>query len=352
MEAPIEHHAITSPFRPAGEAEELRVQLEAVRAERDRLQAALRESKARYRSLLAAEQQERANAEAAEANLRSVLAASPQPIVVLDLAGCVKSWNTAAERTLGWTAEEILDRGLPIIPPEQQEAANAVFYRLLAGETILGMEVRRQRKDGAWIDLSISAAPRRDAQGRITSIVEVYADITERKRAEKSLQHLALHDSLTDLPNRNLLKDRLQAAIISPGLEVASFALLLLDLDRFKEVNDTLGHHTGDDLLREVATRLRSVVRDTDTVARLGGDEFAVILLDAGPAVAGLVARKIARALERPFALDGGKVTVSPSIGAAFYPQHGDDPRTLLHKADIAMYTAKRAGTRYVAFES
>jgi PAS domain S-box-containing protein len=290
----MEHHVSTS-FHSLQQADcvapqesrGLKRKLEAALQERERLATALRESEARYRLLLVTEQQQRSQAEAAEAILR----ASPLPIIVLDLEGYVKSWNTAAERTLGWTAEEILDRPLPTIPEASRDAANVVFLQLLAGETIVGMEVRRQKKDGSWIDLSISAAPLRDAEGRVMSIVEVYADVTERKRAEKTLEYLALHDSLTDLPNRNLLKRRVEEAILASDSSGTPFSILVLDLDRFKEVNDTLGHHAGDLLLKAVSVRLRQVVRATDTVARLGGDEFAVLLPGAGCEGAALVAR-------------------------------------------------------------
>jgi diguanylate cyclase (GGDEF)-like protein/PAS domain S-box-containing protein len=314
--------------------------------EREQLANALQESEARYRRLLLTEQQQRSQAEAAEATLRGILAASPQPILVLDLEGYVKSWNAAAEQTLGWTAEEIINRPLPTIPETARDAANAVFVQLVAGETIVGMEVRRQKKDGSWIDLSISAAPLRNADGRITSIVEVYADVTERKRAEKMLEYLALHDSLTDLPNRTLLKQRVEEAILASEEGSSPFAVLLLDLDQFKEVNDTLGHHAGDLVLKQVAGQLRQSVRDTDTVARLGGDEFAVLL--PGAAVAG----EILRDLKRPLLVEGKQINIETSIGGAVYPEDGHDSRALLHQADISMYAAKRAGSGYVAHVS
>jgi PAS domain S-box-containing protein len=149
-------HVEVGGRRPPGALES---PLDLVRRERDSLARALRESEARYRRLLVTEQQERAQAEAAEANLRAILAASPQPIIVLDLEGYVKSWNAAAERTLGWSAEEIIDRPLPTIPEAEQTAADSVFLELVAGATIVGMEVRRQRQDRSWIDLIISASP-------------------------------------------------------------------------------------------------------------------------------------------------------------------------------------------------
>ena len=164
-----------------------------------------------------------------------------------------------------------------------------------------------------------------------------------RLRKEEVLsQHRAMHDELTGLPNRLVLHDRLEQALLTSNREGASTALVVLDLDRFKEINDSLGHDYGDLLLQQIAPRLRSELRESDTVARLGGDEFAVIL----PKVAGLdgalvVAEKLARALEEPFVVNGMSLAVEASVGVAVSPDHGDDVRTLLQRADIAMYLAK-----------
>jgi diguanylate cyclase (GGDEF)-like protein len=166
-------------------------------------------------------------------------------------------------------------------------------------------------------------------------------DITERKRAEVALAHQALHDALTGLPNRVLLGDRLQQAILSADREKRALALLVMDLDRFKEVNDTLGHHAGDRLLQEIARRLRGALRASDTVARLGGDEFAVVL--PGSSDATDTAVKLVQALEAPFELEGHTLALGASVGIALYPQHGETVESLLRSADVAMYTAKRA---------
>jgi diguanylate cyclase len=177
-------------------------------------------------------------------------------------------------------------------------------------------------------------------------------EITQRKRAEEALAHQALHDALTDLPNRILLHDRLGQAILSAERTNGSLALLMMDLDRFKEVNDTFGHHWGDELLKQVSERLQAALRATDTVARLGGDEFAVVLpsaRDAGEAVA--AARKLLRILEVPFEVEGQALDVRASIGIALCPQHGDDAETLLRRADVAMYVAKRAGGGYAVYQ-
>jgi diguanylate cyclase (GGDEF)-like protein len=166
-------------------------------------------------------------------------------------------------------------------------------------------------------------------------------DVTERKRAEVALAHQALHDALTGLPNRVLLGDRLQQAILTTEREKHGLALLVMDLDRFKEVNDTLGHHAGDRLLQEVARRLRGALRASDTVARLGGDEFAVVL--PGSSDASDAAVKLIQALEAPFELEGHTLALGASVGIAMHPQHGETVESLLRSADVAMYTAKRA---------
>ncbi len=167
----------------------------------------------------------------------------------------------------------------------------------------------------------------------------------ELQQARDEAHHQALHDGLTGLPNRTLLVDRLQQAILLAERDATGLGLLVMDLDRFKDVNDTLGHHTGDELLQQVATRLRQVVRASDTVARMGGDEFAIVLPAAGDAtVATHLASVIVDALERPFTVGGHQVSIGASVGLAVYPDHGNDAKTLLRHADVAMYVAKRAG--------
>lgn len=174
----------------------------------------------------------------------------------------------------------------------------------------------------------------------------------EHRQSEEMVNHLAYHDTLTALPNRTLLHDRLQSAIIAAQFESHPVALLLMDLNRFKEINDTLGHHRGDFLLQQVGQRLRDVVWKPDLVARLGGDEFAVLLPKLAKAEdVHVVAHKILQALEKPFLVEGLPVVVEASIGIAFYPDHGANAETLLQRADVAMYTAKETGTSYLLYE-
>lgn len=173
----------------------------------------------------------------------------------------------------------------------------------------------------------------------------------ERSAKEQSLRHQATHDALTGLPNRILLQDRMQRAIFVARETGKPLALFLIDLDRFKEVNDTLGHRYGDLLLQQVSQRLQSVLRDSDTVARLGGDEFAVLLPATPLGGAAVVARKILERLREPVTVDGKALSIDGSIGIALYPDHGEEVASLMHAADITMYEAKRARRGYAIYD-
>jgi diguanylate cyclase (GGDEF)-like protein len=183
--------------------------------------------------------------------------------------------------------------------------------------------------------------------------VSIYTDVTQRKRAEDHIRHMAHHDPLTALPNRLALEARLEQSIAEAARNGRSVAVLFIDLDRFKTINDTLGHHVGDRLLIEVARRLRQTVRSSDTVARIGGDEFVVVLpaLEA-PGVAAMVAGSILEALAPPYQLEGRVLRSTPSIGVSIYPQDSGDVGTLMKYADTAMYHAKALGRNGVQFFS
>ncbi len=181
----------------------------------------------------------------------------------------------------------------------------------------------------------------------------ILAALISRRLEEKNeaLRHQALHDGLTGLPNRTLLLDRLAQVLLAARRRPVSFALLLMDLDRFKEINDTLGHHFGDLLLREVGRRIQASIRENDSLARLGGDEFAVLLPDTGREGALLCATRITRHLQRRFSVEGLHIETRASIGIALYPEHGDDGVTLLQRADVAMYQAKRSGNDFALYD-
>jgi diguanylate cyclase (GGDEF)-like protein len=185
-------------------------------------------------------------------------------------------------------------------------------------------------------------SPLRDRAGKVINVLTTSLNITERKQAEEHLHHLAHHDPLTGLPNRTYFHDSVRKQIARTRRGDKQFALLLLDLDRFKGVNDVLGHHQGDQLLKAVAQRLSNVVRETDTVARLGGDEFAILQTEIGRTEdAVTLAEKIIKALEQPFELEGQEINTTASVGITVHPTDGVDVDVLLKNADLAMYQAK-----------
>ena len=193
----------------------------------------------------------------------------------------------------------------------------------------------------------------RSAGGKVENYLAIFSDITLRKREERELYDLATHDALTGLPNRSFFNEQFRQAMVRAKRSGRLAGLLYLDLDGFKPVNDLLGHGSGDKLLRTVAQRLRRLVREEDTIARLGGDEFAVILEHlTRPRDAAPTAKKILRALSRPFPLDGHRASVTASVGVVLYPLDGDSVETLLRRADRAMYRAKRSGGNKLAFWS
>ena len=205
---------------------------------------------------------------------------------------------------------------------------------------------RYRRKDGNWIWVEVNFNLTYDADGeRATGYVAAARDISARKEAEFQIAHMARHDALTDLANRTLFRERLVQELAMSQRRGASFAVLCLDLDRFKVVNDTLGHQAGDILLRTVAERLRALVRSEDTVARIGGDEFMII--QTGPVVGSSIrtlAQRLIEVVSQPIDLDGSSVTVGVSVGVAMAPQDGTEPDLLCRNADLALFRAKDAG--------
>jgi len=212
-------------------------------------------------------------------------------------------------------------------------------------------EVWNQRKDGRihpeWLSISVA----RDPAGGITHYIGRFTGISERKASEEQITHLAHHDALTGLLNRYSLQGRLEQALATVRREQCALAVMFIDLDHFKGINDILGHAVGDALLVEVAQRLRNSVRDSDVVARLGGDEFVLVLTEVDNATtAARVADKILRTLDRPYRIEKEELHITPSIGLAFYPDDGDDCETLMKHADTAMYHAKSQGRNNIQF--
>ena len=280
---------------------------------------------------------------------QEVIRSMTEALTVTDLEFRFISVNPAFTRMTGWREHEVVGRVASILncaqhPPEHYLAMRESLER----NGHWRGELWQRRKDNeeflCWLELTEV----RDASGARTHFVGVLNDITDRKRAEQELRYLANYDTLTGLPNRTLLSERLGHAIIRARRGNRKVAVLFLDLDRFKHVNDSMGHAAGDRMLKAAGSRLRHVVREGDTVARLGGDEFTVVLEDvAGNYEAEHIAQKVIAAFDQPLELDNGQeVVISPSIGISFYPDHGQVPTDLLKFADTAMYQAKERGRR------
>jgi diguanylate cyclase (GGDEF)-like protein len=211
-------------------------------------------------------------------------------------------------------------------------------------------EVAGRRKDGSIfpLELALSEIGMAPRPPRFTAVVR---DITERKSWENHIYTLAYTDSLTGLPNRLLLRDRLEHAIATAQRNRTLVGVLFFDLDHFKAINDSYGHHMGDALLREIAARTTGCVREIDTVCRLGGDEFVLVLPELRDAAdAGAVARKLLAALSQPYRIDGHELCITPTLGISIYPKDGGDADTLLRNADTAMYHAKESGKNRFRF--
>ncbi len=230
------------------------------------------------------------------------------------------------------------------------EKHQAIFDALLDHvfeERTFEAEATACRKNGSEFELDLQLIPVLE-NGHLTHWVAFLRDVTEAKQQIVLLRHQAMHDSLTDLPNRSLLYDRLDKSIDTARTQSSLVALLLMDLDRFKEVNDTFGHHFGDVLLKQVALRVKNQLRLVDMVARLGGDEFAILVNDpVDSQFVAATARRILNSLQQPFVVEGQVLEVGASIGIAMYPTHGTDGRTLMRLADVAMYAAKQAQAGY-----
>lgn len=266
-----------------------------------------------------------------------------ESVITMDQAGFITSWNRGAEQLFGYSAMEAIGRNVLFLY-ENEDEEDTWFSDAFLLQGGREMEVRRRKKNGEafWVSLSLSIM--RDQNGQPTGLIGYFNDITERKNAEKLIHQLAYYDSLTGLPNRTLLTRTVDEALAARPDNVYG-CLMFIDLNRFKPINDTLGHVAGDMLLVEVAIRLRRSLRDDDVVARLGADEFAIALFDIDKDYhAGFIAQKLLALFNEPFFVDGHELRVGASIGISMYPQDAADTQTLLRLADIAMYRAKQGG--------
>lgn len=260
-------------------------------------------------------------------------------IVIFDERGAVRSYNKAAEGIFQYGSADVVGKDVSMLLPEFHGRKGGLdgCQKWIVGA---GQETDGRRRDGSTFPMELSVCEISNDERIYTAIMR---DISKRKSVEEIMRHLAHHDQLTDLPNRILFADRLHLALSKAKRDNEKIALMFLDLDKFKSINDALGHGVGDLLLKEVATRLQASLRESDTAARLGGDEFVVLLPEVESEKDALqVAQKIVHAIEKPFKIDRHILDVTCSIGIALYPDHGADEDDLIRKADAAMYEAKR----------
>ena len=299
------------------------------------------------------EQQMFVERERAEITLNSI----GDAVMTTDTQGNVTYLNAEAEALTGWKRAEAFARPLAEVfdvtdgltgqraqDPSQLAIAHNRKVRLKGSYILVG-------RDGKETAIEHSAAPIHDRTGKILGAVIVFRDVIVSRERRLQMLHLAEHDALTDLPNRLLLNDRLARAIALARRYGRRLAVLFLDCDRFKHINDTLGHATGDQVLRSVARRLTTCVRESDTVSRHGGDEFLVLLSEVDqPEDAGLIAEKIVSSIGEPHQVAGHELALTASVGIALYPEDGQDAQSLIMRADTAMYHAKNTGRNRVGF--
>ena len=267
------------------------------------------------------------------------------PVVVCPIVAC----NESAARMNGYEREELLGKPISLLTrdPDTHEELQTYVDRLRA-ESIISEDDIHYRKNGTEFPLEFSTVLVNIGDREF--ILGVDRDITQRKLLEDALARQAMYDNLTDLPNRTFLRSELAKAIDDAESSECSFALLFMDLDKFKEINDSFGHLVGDQALKEVAGRIKALVGPRDTVARLGGDEFAMVLPGARKTEAIGVMRTIVDALKTPIWMEKVRAITGVSVGCSLYPEDGTDVMTLMRRADRAMYAAKRGRLGYVVY--
>lgn len=291
--------------------------------------------------------------EAADEQLRlsaEVFKSSTEAIFIATADLHIYSVNRAFTQITGYSADEVIGQSPLLLCAEQAgDAYKPGWTHLTTNAPWIG-EVSHRRKNGELYPACLTISCIHDETGNATHYIGVFSDATERKVSER-LRFLSEHDFLTGLPNRRLFQDHLEQAIARLQRHGGRLALLFLDLDHFKSVNDTLGHHIGDLLLKEVAERLHACVRATDTLCRQGGDEFLLLIDEIEDAQdASSVAEKLIKNIGTPYGIEGHHIEVTPSIGIALYPDHGEDVSILIHRADVAMYQSKHHGRNHFCF--
>lgn len=325
--------------------------------------AAMRDNLSDFQERILQEVAERRQAEATlrerETMYRSLVAAMAEGVVFCDASGAVTTVNPAAEKTLAVAANEKGERSewlsLPFIrtdgsPFPRESHPSAVTLRTGQPQDDVVMGFKNGDQNVTWI--SVNSQPlTEDGETKPYAVVSTFRDITARKKAEERVEFLAHHDALTGLPNRRLGEDRMEMAVRLAKRQGCNAALVFLNLDGFKHINDSLGHAVGDALLCAVSNRLKPCIRPTDSIARQGGDEFLLILTEiADPKAITAIAVGVLEQLSRPFVIDGHDLSITASLGIAVYPDDGGDWDTLYKKADVAMYSSKEAGRNTYRF--
>ena len=291
----------------------------------------------------------------------AIVESAAYSIISTDVNGTILTFNQASERMLWYRADEMIGKATPEIIHDAEEIRVraeilshelgqpvAPGFEVFVAKAKMGLQDEREwtfvRKDGSRFPVLLSVTALRDENNNINGYLGIAYDISERKRAEEYIRHIALHDVLTGLPNRALLDDRALVAIEQQRRSNYTIALAMIDIDRFKHVNDTMGHHIGDRLLKEFVNRVKSCLRPTDTLARMGGDEFVLLLPETDEAGAIIVVERILQALNPPINVEVQEVHISSSIGISICPRDGQNIHELLRCADVAMYWVKEHG--------
>jgi diguanylate cyclase (GGDEF)-like protein/PAS domain S-box-containing protein len=279
--------------------------------------------------------------------LSAIVASCDDAIVGISLDGKILSWNRGAEALYGFTADEVVGTNIAcVIPVDRAHELAVILTRVATGKPVDHYETNHCHSDGSVIDVSVATSPVLDARRETVAASMIVRDIGRQTQARLRLAHQALHDALTGLPNRALLRDRIESALARAERSGTSVAVLFLDLDGFKPLNDRLGHAGGDQILRIVAERLQRAVRPDDTVARFGGDEFVIVCHDiVVEEQARTIAERVAAAVAKPLLLDDERVVIRASIGVVL-GRPGANPDALVNDADAAMYQVKRRTLR------
>lgn len=282
--------------------------------------------------------------------LNTIIGSASDGILTINQQGVIETFNDAAEAMFGYENSEVIGQNVTLLMAHDENIKHHNQYirnYIVTGESkiinIGPREVMAKRKDGSIFPMDLAVNEMQFGEQHY--FIGIVRDITDRKKARDKLEYLSSYDTLTDLPNRSLFLDRLSQAIKLANREETIVSLMFVDLDKFKEVNDTLGHAAGDELLINVASRLKKCVRDSDTVARLSGDEFAVLLCQGhDESDAARVVEKILSEFNRPYYISGEQRIVTASIGLSQFPKDATSSEALLHCADMAMYKAKHQG--------